>query len=381
MAADPLDGILVFLRSAERLKTVTRSGWTSAGQRESVAEHTWRLCLMAMILYGRADGIDSASCCGCVSSMISARRSAATSRRPSSRRHRGAARRTRERADLLELIAPLPAEAQARDHRAVGRVRGGRVARGPGGEGSRQARDHPAAHPGHESGDFDYAFNLAYGQRYTAADPLLSALRERLDAETARRAAERDLLAADDGERRGRGAGASRAGRSRWCWRCTAGAACAHRTNIAGSTVSISRSTRPATWSSAWAANSSRCSAARCSSCWCRRPSSSRSGVRAIATGPRCRSGGWGRTAGTSRSTSRTRARRSCPSSAVASTTGRCCLGNWTGSIATRRSAARSFRGVLLYLVAVGGGAWLVLTVGPERGRSASALGRALASA
>ena len=38
--------------------------------------------------------------------------------------------------------------------------------------------------------DFDYAFNLAYGQQYTAADPLLAALRERLDQETARRARE-----------------------------------------------------------------------------------------------------------------------------------------------------------------------------------------------
>jgi putative hydrolases of HD superfamily len=36
--------------------------------------------------------------------------------------------------------------------------------------------------------DFDYAFNLDYGQRYTAADPLLAALRARLDEETARRA-------------------------------------------------------------------------------------------------------------------------------------------------------------------------------------------------
>ena len=48
------------LRAAERLKTVTRSGWTSTGQAESVAEHTWRLCLMAMVLYGRAEDIDLA---------------------------------------------------------------------------------------------------------------------------------------------------------------------------------------------------------------------------------------------------------------------------------------------------------------------------------
>src|SRR2546426_580166 len=103
MRADELEGVLAFLRSAERLKTVTRSGWTSAGDRESVAEHTWRLCLMAMLLYG----------------------------------------------DKLETILQHT-------------------------QGSNPA-------------DFDYAFNLAYGKRYTAVDPVLAALRARLDEETARR--------------------------------------------------------------------------------------------------------------------------------------------------------------------------------------------------
>src|SRR3954453_15307575 len=60
MQPDELGGILTFLREAERLKTVMRSGWTSEGQRESVAEHTWRLCLMAMLLYGRTPDIDLA---------------------------------------------------------------------------------------------------------------------------------------------------------------------------------------------------------------------------------------------------------------------------------------------------------------------------------
>jgi putative hydrolase of HD superfamily len=43
---------------------------------------------------------------------------------------------------------------------------------------------------GKNPADFDYAFNLAYGQQYTSADPVLAALRARLDQETARRAEE-----------------------------------------------------------------------------------------------------------------------------------------------------------------------------------------------
>src|SRR5215213_10896389 len=60
MQSTDIEGVLSFLRAAERLKTVTRSGWTSTGDRESVAEHTWRLALMAMLLYGRAPGVDLA---------------------------------------------------------------------------------------------------------------------------------------------------------------------------------------------------------------------------------------------------------------------------------------------------------------------------------
>ncbi len=49
MNPSELAGIFEFLRHAEKLKNVTRSSWTSEGQQESVAEHTWRLCLMSLV--------------------------------------------------------------------------------------------------------------------------------------------------------------------------------------------------------------------------------------------------------------------------------------------------------------------------------------------
>jgi len=57
VSTSDLDGVLTFLRSAERLKNVTRSAWTSEGRPESVAEHTWRLCLMALVLADRTNGM------------------------------------------------------------------------------------------------------------------------------------------------------------------------------------------------------------------------------------------------------------------------------------------------------------------------------------
>ena len=42
--------LLTILRQAEKLKCVTRHCDTTSGRRESVAEHSWRLALMAMLV-------------------------------------------------------------------------------------------------------------------------------------------------------------------------------------------------------------------------------------------------------------------------------------------------------------------------------------------
>ena len=42
--------ILRFLNIAEKLKCELRHSWTSSNRQESVAEHSWRLCLFTFIL-------------------------------------------------------------------------------------------------------------------------------------------------------------------------------------------------------------------------------------------------------------------------------------------------------------------------------------------
>jgi putative hydrolase of HD superfamily len=188
MHTDELEGVLTFLRAAERLKTVTRSGWTSTGQPESVAEHTWRLCLMAMVLYGRTDGVDLAKLLKMC--LIHDLGEAIGGDVPAPAQQAGVDKAGRERADLLELIAPLPAAARREiaelwDEYEAAASPEARVAKGL--DKLETILQHTQ---GANPADFDYAFNLAYGQRYTAADPLLAALRARLDKETARRAEE-----------------------------------------------------------------------------------------------------------------------------------------------------------------------------------------------
>lgn len=44
------DNLIAFLDAVEKLKCNTRHSWTSGGRQESVAEHSWRLCVFAWML-------------------------------------------------------------------------------------------------------------------------------------------------------------------------------------------------------------------------------------------------------------------------------------------------------------------------------------------
>jgi len=50
-----LTKLLEFLHKAEKLKTLLRHSWLSTNRQESVAEHTWRIILMAIILEPEMD--------------------------------------------------------------------------------------------------------------------------------------------------------------------------------------------------------------------------------------------------------------------------------------------------------------------------------------
>jgi putative hydrolases of HD superfamily len=188
--ADEIEDVLTFLRAAERLKIVTRSGWTSEGQQESVAEHTWRLCLMAMLLYGRRPGIDVARLLKIC--LIHDLGEAIGGDVPAPKQQAEKSKAGQERVDLLHLITPLPADLRQEivelwdDYEAAGSSEA-KIAKGL--DKLETILQH---NQGKNPADFDYVFNLEYGSRYTSADPVMSAVRESLDRETAERARERN---------------------------------------------------------------------------------------------------------------------------------------------------------------------------------------------
>lgn len=187
MEPSNLQQTLAFLREAERLKNQTRTAWTSEGRRESVAEHTWRLCLLALLLEDEFPDVDLGKLLRiCIvhdlGEAIGGDISAVAQTEPKA---------AQERDDLLTLLEPLPPAKRARivalwDEYESAATPEARVAK---------ALDKIETIVQHNQGsnpdDFDYAFNLEYGRQYTGDQPVIAALRALVDEDTARHARER----------------------------------------------------------------------------------------------------------------------------------------------------------------------------------------------
>ena len=50
--------LIEFLGTIGQLKSITRHVWENNGRQESVAEHSWRLAVMALLVAGEFDGLD-----------------------------------------------------------------------------------------------------------------------------------------------------------------------------------------------------------------------------------------------------------------------------------------------------------------------------------
>ena len=196
MGPAELPGVLEFLRVAERLKSTTRTGYTSTGQQESVAEHTWRLCLMALVLRPGFPEIDFAKLVkiciihdlgeavhGDVSAPEQARRAAAGAL---------AGKAEQERRDLLELLTPLPAAVRDEITALWDEYEAAQSLEAKLAKGLDKLETIMQHNQGLNPADFDYRFNLGYGRQHTADIPIIAQLRAILDQETEARAREAD---------------------------------------------------------------------------------------------------------------------------------------------------------------------------------------------
>jgi putative hydrolase of HD superfamily len=192
MDSSTAKSLLRFLRRAEQLKDTLRSAHTSEGRRESVAAHTWRLCLLALLLREEYSNIDFArliTIC-IVHDLGEALEGDVPAPQQMADEPNGTGKAERERRDLLALIEPLPGPLQEEitalwDEYEAASTPEAQLAKGL--DKLETLLQHTE---GDNPPDFDYAFNLDYGRKYTSQDPKLDALREVIDAETRRLAKE-----------------------------------------------------------------------------------------------------------------------------------------------------------------------------------------------
>ena len=184
MTPADLNGILTFLKQAEALKHTLRSGFLSDGRAESTAEHSWRLCLMAMLVsqgYPNIDTLKLIKIC-----LVHDLGEAIGGDIPAIHQVPGQNKAADERADLLTLTAPLP---EAMREEIVALWDEYEAAATPEAKLAK-ALDKIETCLQHTQGknpdNFDYGFNLGYGQHYTQLDETTRALRTAIDADTER---------------------------------------------------------------------------------------------------------------------------------------------------------------------------------------------------
>jgi putative hydrolase of HD superfamily len=183
MTPEDRDAYLAFFSAAAALKDTLRSGHTPGGRPESTAEHTWRLCLMAVALDEEL-GVDLRR----LLELLVVHDLGEAIRGDVPAPLQAGDKTAEERADFAALAAKLPAAAGARllarwdEYNAVATPEA-RLAKGL--DRLETVLTHAE---GANPSDFDYAFNLGYGRGHTDGHPVVAALREPVDAQTARRA-------------------------------------------------------------------------------------------------------------------------------------------------------------------------------------------------
>lgn len=189
-----LTAILAFVQAAEQLKDTLRSGITANGRAESTAEHSWRLCLMAMLFDRELAGYDRLKLLRlCIVHDLGEAISGdvpATCQRPDD------GRAARERADLATLCAPLPGDLARAildlwDEYSAAATPEAQMVKGF--DKLETMLQHLI---GRNAPDFDYRFNLSYGAQHTGKHPLLAQMRGLVDAATRERIAELERSAA-----------------------------------------------------------------------------------------------------------------------------------------------------------------------------------------
>jgi putative hydrolases of HD superfamily len=180
-----LEGILDFLQSASALKDTLRTGRTARGRQESTAEHSWRLCLLVMLLADDLESIDLVRLLQLC--LVHDLAEAITGDVPAPCQAAGDGRKEREREALRQLCGPLPEELRQRIEALCAEYEAGCSPESLMAKGLDKIETMLQHLVGANPPGFDYRFNLTYGRQITDRHPILRQVRSSLDAKMRRR--------------------------------------------------------------------------------------------------------------------------------------------------------------------------------------------------
>jgi len=180
--AGELQARLAFLREAERLKDTLRSGVTASGRQESVAEHSWRLCLTVLAFADLLPDIDPLRLLKLV--IIHDLGEIYEGDVPAIHQRADDGRDARERADFHRLTERLPDALRTEFRALYDEYAAASTPEAVLAKGFDKLETILQHTQGANAPDFDYRFNLHYGRVRTDAHPLLAEIRALIDAET-----------------------------------------------------------------------------------------------------------------------------------------------------------------------------------------------------
>ncbi|MBO6621528.1 MAG: HD domain-containing protein [Balneola sp.] len=183
MKFQELNNVIEFLKNAERLKDTLRSGYTSKGRKESVADHTWRLCLFAITIHNLYfPDLDIAKLLKiCIIHDLG---EALNGDIPAPQQNENESKSAMEEKDFKKIIEPLSKKLKDElfdlwNEYETASSKEAKLAK---------ALDKLETLIQHNQGknpsNFDYNFNLSYGSKYTSYTEPIAILRQIIDEET-----------------------------------------------------------------------------------------------------------------------------------------------------------------------------------------------------
>ncbi|MEM1284533.1 MAG: HD domain-containing protein [Pseudomonadota bacterium] len=178
-----IETLLAFLTLSGDLKDTLRSGYTNAGAQENTAAHSWRLCLWVIALEPFLDGLDMARLLKLA--ILHDLGEAVTGDVPAI--HQSGDQSDRKQAEakaIIDMTADLRVETRTAIRSLADEYETGASLEAAMVKGLDKLETMHQHATGTNPPDFDYAFNLSYGEKWTKSDPLLLVLRAAVDRMT-----------------------------------------------------------------------------------------------------------------------------------------------------------------------------------------------------